>query len=148
VRPRPRRLALAEWLIAVCGVWLIGLGLYFFFSRPALLPEDLRYLGANPQALETAAPRLASWLGKVFAVMGGFMTGAGVLVAYVSWKVMAIRPRGMTLALALFGLLTLALMSAVNFALNSDFRWLLAAPPVVWAVALVLYESSGRRSSA
>jgi hypothetical protein len=36
----PARRGAAEWLIAACGVWQIGLGLYFIFVRPALLPED------------------------------------------------------------------------------------------------------------
>jgi hypothetical protein len=34
-------------LIATCGVWLIGLGLYFIFLRPPLLPEDPRYIGLD-----------------------------------------------------------------------------------------------------
>ena len=55
------------------------------------------------------------------------------------------RPRGATLVLALAGDLTLVLMSAVNFALHSDFRWLLALPPLAWAAALVQYELQGRR---
>lgn len=42
------RRGVPEWLIAACGVWHIGLGLYFIFLRPALLPEDLRYIGVNP----------------------------------------------------------------------------------------------------
>lgn len=138
------RRGLAEWLIAACGVWQIGLGLYFIFLRPALLPEDLRYLGTDLQALMAAAPHLASWLSKVFMVMGGFMAGAGVLVAYLGWEVMATRPRWTTPMLALLGLLTLGLMSGVNFALNSDFRWLLVVPPVVWAAALLLHLSQGR----
>ncbi|MES2226811.1 MAG: hypothetical protein V4540_03460 [Pseudomonadota bacterium] len=140
-----RRRGLAEWLIAACGVWLMGLGFYFIFLRPALLPEDLHYLGTDLQALEAAAPLLAGWLGKVFMVMGGFMAGAGVLVAYLGWEVMAAQPRGMTPVLALFGPFTLALMSAVNFALSSDFRWLLVVPSVVWATAVTLYELQGRK---
>jgi hypothetical protein len=129
----------AEWLIASCGMWQIGLGLYFIVVRPALLPEDLRYLGADLQALQSLAPRVGDWLGKVFTVMGGFMAGAGVLVAYVAWLVMPTRPAGTTLVLILVGTLTLALMSLVNFSLHSDFRWLLAFPPVAWAAAIILY---------
>ena len=29
-----------------CGLWLIALGLYFLFLRPALLPEDPKYIGS------------------------------------------------------------------------------------------------------
>jgi hypothetical protein len=140
----------AAWLIALCGVWLIGLGLYFIFVRPALLPEDLRYMAIEPPGLRAAAPTLADWLAKVFAVMGGFMAGAGVLVAYFGWKVLPQRPHGAALALTLTGLMTLVLMSAINFALHSDFKWLLVLPPVVWFAGVALYIGSkplGRKGS-
>jgi hypothetical protein len=140
----PRRRGAAEWLIASCGVWHVGLGLYFIFVRAALLPEDVRYTGADLQALESVAPHLGDWLGKVFTVMGGFMAGTGMLVAYFGWTLMPSRPRGATLALALVGALTLVLMSAVNFALQSDFRWLLVLPPLACAAALVEYELQSR----
>ncbi|MEO6280672.1 hypothetical protein [Roseateles sp.] len=136
---QPVRRGAAEWLIAACGAWQVGLGLYFIFVRPALLPEDLRYLGVEPQALKAAVPLLADWLGKVFTVMGGFMAGAGVFIAYFGWEVMPLRPRGAAIALALAGALALGLMSAVNFALHSDFRWLLLMPPIAWAAAVWLY---------
>ncbi len=38
------------------------------------------------------------------------------------------------------GLLSLVLMSAINFALGSDFRWLLVAPVLVWLAAMLLLE--------
>jgi hypothetical protein len=129
----------AEWLIASCGIWHIGLGLYFIFVRPALLPEDLRYMAVDVQVLHVAAPRLNDWLAKVFTVMGGFIAGAGVLITFIGWKVMPLRIRGMTTELALAGASTLVLMSVVNFGLHSDFRWLLALPPIVWFAALGLY---------
>lgn len=132
-----RRRGLAEWLIAACGVWHVGLGLYFIFLRPPLLPEDIRYMGVTPEALQAAVPGLAAWLGKVFIVMGGFMAGAGVLVTFVGWKVMPLGLRGTAVALVLTGALTLGLMSAVNFALHSDFRWLLVLPLVLWLVGVV-----------
>jgi len=141
----PRR-GPAEWLVVLCGVWCLGLGLYFIFLRPPLLPEDARYMGADLQSLQAAAPRLATWLGKVFTVMGGFMAGTGVLITYFGWKVLATRPPWATLVLVLVGAITVALMSVVNFTLNSDFRWLLLAPPVVWATALALYEVRRSRS--
>jgi hypothetical protein len=133
------RRGVPEWLIASCGVWHIGLGLYFIFLRPALLPEDVRYMGAGLHALQAEVPRLTEWLEKVFTVMGGFMAGAGALVAYFGLTVMPARLRGTAWVLAITGALTLGLMSAVNFALHSDFRWLLALPPAVWAAAVVLH---------
>jgi len=135
----PTRRGPAEWLIATCGVWHVALGVYFICFRPALLPEDLRYMGTELQALLALLPRLADWLSKVFMVMGGFMAGAGVLIGYFGWMVMPLRPRGTAVALALTGALTLGLMSVVNFALHSDFRWLLVLPPIGWFAAIWLY---------
>ena len=41
--------------------------------------------------------------------------------------------------LAISGSLTLGLMSAVNFSIHSDFRWVLVVPPAIWAVAIVAH---------
>jgi hypothetical protein len=137
--PKTNRRGSAEWIVAACGVWQIGLGLYFMIMRPALLPEDLRYIGIDAGALQAILPGLAPWLGKVFAVMGGFMAGSGVLGTYVAWQVMPLRPRGTALVLFLTGMLTLGCMSVVNFKLHSDFRWLLLVPATAWNAAMGLY---------
>jgi hypothetical protein len=128
----------AERLLAACGVWLVGLGVYFMLLRPALLPEDGRYIGADAAALLAAAPGLAPWLGKVFLVMGGFMAGAGVLTACIALCLMPRSPGPARGILAVGGLLTVGLMAAVNFALHSDFRWLLLLPVVLWVVGVAL----------
>ena len=39
-------------VLALCGLALIGVGAYFIFLRPALLPEDARYIGASLPQLE------------------------------------------------------------------------------------------------
>lgn len=127
----------AEWLLAACGIWLVGLGLYFIVVRPALLPEDVRYVGAELAALRSAAPHLEGWLKLVFTVMGGFMAGGGVLVLHIAQRTLPDRSRGTLVTLALTGLLTVGLMSGANFALHSDFRWLLVLPPLVWLAALL-----------
>ncbi len=36
------------------------------------------------------------------------------------------------------GTASVLLMSAVNFAIQSDFRWLLVAPPIVWTFGLLV----------
>jgi hypothetical protein len=129
-------------------VWLVGLGLYFVFLRPALLPEDIRFVGSQPAVLQAAAPRLEKWLGFVFTVMGGFMAGTGVLVVHFALVLMPRRPPGAMPALVLAGTMTVGLMSAINFALQSDFRWLLLAPPLVWAAAVIAYVPRARHSQA
>ena len=63
----------------VCGLWLIALGLYFLFLRPALLPEDPAFMGSSLEAIRSAIPGLERWLGHVFNVMGGFMISAGTV---------------------------------------------------------------------
>lgn len=135
----PSRRGMPEWTIAACGLWQIGLGLYFIFLRPPLLPEDLRYLGTDAATLQEAVPGLGRWLGQVFTVMGGFMSGAGILISCFGCTVMPIRLRGTAVVLVATGAATLGLMSAVNFALHSDFRWLLVLPPVAWAAAVWMY---------
>ena len=126
-------------IFIVCGVWLIGLGLYFMFLRPALLPEDLRYIGLTIQEIQSAVPGLVHWLHRVFTVMGGFMMGAGALVIALMIKDSK-RQRKLTLAaLALAGISTVGTMSLTNFLLSSDFKWILLAPFLLWLVGLVLY---------
>lgn len=129
----------SAWMFIVCGVWLVGLGFYFVTLRPPLLPEDERFLGSTLAQIRAAVPGLEDWLEKVFTVMGGFIAGAGVLTVFVAIKAMPLRLQGTSWAIAFAGALTVALMSAMNFALDSDFRWLLLAPALAWLAGLVLY---------
>ena len=57
-------------VLAACGLWMILLGVYFVLLRPALLPEDPRFMGTSIEALRAAAPGLEGWLGHVFNVIG------------------------------------------------------------------------------
>ena len=129
----------STWMLIACGVWLLGLGLYFIVVRPPLLPEDARFMGTTLAQVQTAVPGLESWLQKVFTVMGGFMAGAGVLTVFVATVAMPLRLKGTSWAIALAGALTVVLMSATNFALSSDFRWLLLVPALTWLAGLVFY---------
>ena len=52
-------LRIAKWVFVTCGVWLLGLGGYFVFIRPPLLPEDLRLLGMSAVQVEALLPHLA-----------------------------------------------------------------------------------------
>ena len=126
-------------MLIACGIWLTGLGLYFIFLRPPLLPEDPRFMGTTQAQLQTAAPGLERWLQRVFTLMGGFTAGTGVLTVFVATVAMPRRLEGTSRAIALSGLLTVALMSPTNFALDSDFKWFLLVPAVVWLAGLVLY---------
>lgn len=122
-----------------CGLWLVALGLYFIFLRPPLLPEDTRFIGSSLAQIRAAVPGLEGWLQRVFTVAGGFMASSGLLTLFAASAAMPSRLQGTAWAIALSGLLGVALMSATNFALHSDFRWLLLIPAVVWTTGLVLY---------
>lgn len=126
-------------VFAVCGVWMLLLGVYFILLRPALLPEDPRFMGTSIETLRAAAPGLEGWLGHVFNVMGGFMVAAGTMTILVAWRFLARRAPGTLLALVVAGAFGVALMSATNFLLHSDFRWLLLVPVLLWLAGLVSY---------
>ncbi len=129
----------SSWLFGACGLWLIGLGGYFALLRPTLLPEDPRYIGSTLAEIHAQIPGLAGWLRHVFTVMGGFMAAAGVLTTFVAVAAVPARSPGTGWTLAIAGLLGVALMSATNFSLGSDFRWILLMPPVLWLLGLVAY---------
>ena len=74
----------AAWLFGVGGAVLVGIGGFFMCARPALLPEDLRYLDRSVDAIETAIPRLRGWLRLVFIVLGGYAVATGILTLYVA----------------------------------------------------------------
>ena len=133
-------------VFAVCGLWLVGLGAWFIFLRPALLPEDLRYLGGSLDAIRTAAPGLERWLGHVFDVMGGFMVATGAMTVLAVWRLRARPERASLAALSLAGAAGVALMSATNFALGSDFRWLLSLPALLWIAGLACHVYEGAAS--
>ena len=133
------RFRASTWMLIACGVWLNGLGLYFIFLRPALLPEDTRFMGTTLAQVQMAVPGLEIWLKKVFIVMGGFIVGAGVLTMFVATVAMPLRLKDTSWVVALSGAFTVTVMSATNFALHSDFSWLLLIPALVWLAAFVLY---------
>ena len=137
----------SEWMLTACGAWLVGLGLYFIVLRPPLLPEDPRFMGTTLEQIRIAVPGLEGWLQKVFTVMGGFMAGAGVLTVFVAIVAIPQRSSGTAWALAISGALTVVLMSATNFALQSDFRWLLLIPALLWLAGLGIYVANREASS-
>lgn len=78
--------------------------------------------------IRAEVPGLEEWQRNVFTVMGGFMAGAGVLTVVVAVDGEPRRSKWTSWAVALVGLLTVALMRLTNFSLDSDFKWLLLAP--------------------
>lgn len=129
----------AAWIMGACGVWLIGLGFYFAFGRPPLLPEDPRFMGTTLEAIETMVPGLEGWLRNLFVVMGGFMAASGALVLYLARTVLIVRLQGAIGVFVVSGILTVVLMSAMNFALHSDYRWLLLVPALLWFAGVACF---------
>ena len=131
-------------MLVACGAWLAGLGFYFIVLRPPLLAEDVRFMGTTTDHLRSSLPGLERWLSKVFTVTGGFMGGAGVLTMFIARTAIRSRVKGTGLVVALTGVLTVALMSAANFVLQSDFRWILLGPPLLWLSAWLSYTSGSK----
>jgi hypothetical protein len=122
-----KRLQYAAMVLAVGGVILMGLGLYFVFVRPPLLPEDPRSIGTSMVDIQAAVPGLSTWLRRVFWVMGGYMVTSGLLTVYVALTSFRAGDRGAALVVAIAGLTSIGWMATINFLINSDFKWLLLA---------------------
>ena len=121
----------------------MGLGLYFGFLRPPLLPEDLRYLNSSLAQIEKSVPAMTAWLRHVFWVVGGYMFATGVVTLYVARTTFRARARGAALVVTLAGTASVGVMAFVNFLIASDFKWPLLLLALVWVLALALYLFEG-----
>jgi hypothetical protein len=127
-------------VLALCGIILMGMGLYFVFLRPPLLPEDLRFMGASLSTIQITVPTLLIWLRRVFWVMGAFLFTSGLLTLYLALTSFRTRARGVSGVIALAGFTSVGWMAVVNFLIDSDFKWFLLALAVLWGCALMLYR--------
>ncbi len=126
-------------LIGICGAYQFALGLYFIALRPPLLPEDLRFLDIRAAALKVVLPRLVPWLHLVFTVVGGQMAAVGALALGVALRLARDVSGGRQLVLlGAAGVFSVGTTSAVNFVLESNFRWLLVIPAGTWTAGLAL----------
>ncbi len=125
--------------LALSGFILVGMGLYFIFLRPSLLPEDLLFMNSSSQNIEANLPGLLNWLPKVFWVMGGYIFTTGILIIFISFTSFRSRLYGAFSMVVLAGISSIGLMTVVNFILHSDFRWLLFSFSLTWIIALILY---------
>jgi len=125
-------------LLASCGLVVIAVGVFFVTARPALLPEDRRYLGVPRRLLDAVLPDLSRWLKRVFWVMGGYMVATGVLT--IQLALTGFRD-GSATSIAVAGgagVASVGLMAVVNLQLRSDFRWALVGLASLWIVATLL----------
>jgi hypothetical protein len=133
-------------LLALNGIIVMGLGLYFVFIRPPLLPEDARFMGTTLIDIQNAIPGLLTWLRRVFWVMGGFMFATGLLLLYVSQTTFRAHITSAWLVIALAALSSIGWMAVVNFMIASDFKWLLLTFNLPWIIALILCLGERRNS--
>lgn len=126
------------------GVILVGLGLYFMFLRPPLLPEDPRYMGTSLEQIRTGIPGLLLWLPRVFFVLGGYMVSTGLLTCYLAKTSFRTKVAGVAWIVAVTGLTSIGLMAAVNFMIDSDFKWLLLLFTSPWVLSLWLFHQENR----
>ena len=126
--------------LALGGVILIGLGLFFIFIRPALLPEDPSFMGTTLEQVRTNFPGLLLWLPRVFWVMGGYTVSSGLLTFYLARTSFRRRTAGAAWMAAFSGISSIGLMVVVNFLIDSDFKWLLLSFMAPWLAALWLYS--------
>ena len=134
---------LSSLALAVGSIAVMGLGLYFGFLRPPLLPEDLRYLNRSLAQIEMSVPEMTAWLRHVFWVVGGYMFATGVVTLYVARTTFRTRARGAALVVTVAGAASVGSMAFVNFLIASDFKWPLLLLALVWVLALALYRFEG-----
>lgn len=127
-------------ILALAGLLLVAMGIYFIFIRPPLLPEDVHYMQTTLPVMHNSAPGLSTWFQKVFWVMGGYIFSTGLLIIFISFTSFRNRLRGAFSIVALAGISSIGSMTVVNFIIGSDFKWLLLIFTLPWAIALILYR--------
>ena len=120
-----RHWALSWIVLAAAGIAVMGIGLYFIFLRLPLLPEDLRYMGLSAAQLDIVRSHFAEWLTHVFIVLGGYAMATAVLAITLAATSFRAQSRGAAVGATIGGAASIGLMAAVNFAIRSDFKWVL-----------------------
>ena len=135
-------------LMALTGIIVVCIGVYFVLFRPPMLPEDVRYLQLADADLSALGQRLRDWLGYVFAVLGGFATATGILLITLAATAFRSREPIAVFGAILGGAAPIGTMTAVNFAINSDFRWALLGLFALWAASFIAYWLEGAKATA
>ncbi|RWD30245.1 MAG: hypothetical protein EOS22_07470 [Mesorhizobium sp.] len=135
-------------LLAVFGVALVFIGAFFMFLRPPLLPEDMRFIGVSLEQLQAALPRMASWLLRVFQVLGGYAAASGILTVTIAATSFRRHERMAFVSVLAAGVASIGWMAVVNFIIGSDFRWALLAVAVLWAASVCIFVVELRQAAA
>jgi hypothetical protein len=132
-------------VLVVFGAALIAMGGFFLLQRPALLPEDLRFIGQSAAQVDAAVPGLRPWLVHVFRVMGGYIITAGILMITLAVTSFRHHHWGAAAGVLLAGAASIGWMMIVNFIIDSDYKWLLLAIFALWALSLAMFAFETRR---
>ena len=73
------------------------------------------------------------------------MLATGLLTVHVAITTFRSARPGATMVVALSGLVSIGGMAVTNFAINSDFKWLLLVFTLPWVAALALSWADARR---
>lgn len=138
---------LAQASLGLGGLILLGMGVYFAFLRPPLLPEDARYVGASLTQIQSAIPGFLPWISRVFGVLGGYMFANGVLTVYLAAASSRYTKSLPTAVVAISGSASIGWMAVTNFLIDSDFKWLLLTFVLPWLVAVVASMAADTRGS-
>ena len=84
-------------------------------------------------------PRLEAWLTHVFRVMGGYVLATGVLTITLAATSFRAHQQGAAIGVLIGGVASIGWMAAVNFMIDSDFKWVLLGMALLWACSLVLF---------
>lgn len=139
MNPESKRWTPSSIVLIMAGVTLIGVGVYFFLFRPPLLPEDIRYMALPVAQLDILRPRLELWLTHVFRVMGGYVLATGVLTITLAATSFRAHQEGAAIGALIGGAASIGWMAAVNFMIDSDFKWALLGMALLWTCSLILF---------
>ena len=82
---------------------------------------------------------MAEWLTHVFIVLGGYAVATGVLTVTLAATSFRAHGRGAAIGATIGGAASIGLMAAVNFAIGSDFKWVLLGIALLWLCSLGLF---------
>lgn len=139
MRGTARSGAVSSLLLALAGVAVGGIGVYFIFLRPSLLPEDIRFMQLSVGEVAAIGPRLQAWHAQVFRVLGGFALGTGLLTVALAATSFRARSPIAVVGAILGGAASIGLMAFVNFTIDSDFKWFLLGCSTLWALSLIAF---------
>jgi hypothetical protein len=103
-------------------------------------------MNLTPAELQLVGGRLGSWLVHVFRVMGGYIAATGVLAIALAATSFRIHHPLAAAGAAVAGTASIGWMAAVNFMIDSDFKWVLLGMALVWAFSLAAFAWEAARS--